>query len=151
MGFHSKMDVFTPDRHRDRTLSFPLSIATLVLVALLTTPPSWTLWRQIRKRAPKDNFYEDRDGKSTPEAVAVFSNRPQKVAVLFFSVIGVGTSITVSVLSAIEAEAGQALESWLVTASWVSYGDLNLIRYLLAIRTDRQLLLRPLSFCKPSS
>jgi hypothetical protein len=122
MDFDSKMDASASDLHHDRPLLFPLAIASLVLVALLTTPPSWTLWKQIRKKAPKDNFYEDRDGKSTPEAVAAFSNTKHKATVLLFSVIGAGTSIAVSVLTAIESEPEQVLESWLVTASWVSYG-----------------------------
>lgn len=126
------MDVFTSILHHDRLL-FPLSIASLVLVALLTTPPSWTLWNQIRKRAPKDNFYEDRDGKSTPEAVAAFSNTKHKATVLLFSVIGAGTSIAASVLTFIGTEVDQMLGTWLITASWVSYGDINLLRCLLAM------------------
>jgi hypothetical protein len=99
---------------------FPLSAGGLALVALLSAPSAFAVVRQIRKGAPRDNFYEDRDGKSTPEAVAKFSNNIPKIVVLLFSGIGLGTSIAVSVLTAIDARRGLALESWLVTASWVS-------------------------------
>lgn len=101
-------------------LLFPLSAGGLALVALLSAPSAFAAVRQIRKGAPRDNFYEDRDGKSTPEAVASFSNRIPKAVVLFFSLVGLGTSITISVFTAIDARRGLTLESWLVTASWVS-------------------------------
>lgn len=74
----------------------------------------------MRRRAPKDNFYEDRDGKSTPEAIASFSNKRHKGTILVFSLICFGTSTAVSALTSINHGRGESLEAWLVTASWVS-------------------------------
>lgn len=100
-------------------LSFPLAAGGLLLVALLSIPSIWTIVGQIRRGAPKNNFYEDRDGKSTPEAVAEFSNRKPKAAVLLFSLVGLGTSIAISVLAVTDSKRDQTLDGWFATASWV--------------------------------
>lgn len=99
---------------------FPISVTGLAIVALFTIPALVTIIRQIRKGAPKDNFYEDRDGKATPESIAAFSNKAPRAVILLFASLGLGTSISISVLTTLHHERdGLFLENWMVTASWV--------------------------------
>ncbi|RBQ89932.1 hypothetical protein VDGD_01026 [Verticillium dahliae] len=105
---------------RDSTLLGGLA-AILAFIALCTLPALSGLIKQLRTRAPKDNFYSDQDGKSTPEAVAAFSNRWPKVFIAFFAALGCATSITLSVLSTTSSEGrqGLSLQDWTTTASWL--------------------------------
>ncbi|KAG7137339.1 ATP-dependent bile acid permease like protein [Verticillium longisporum] len=105
---------------RDSTLLGGLA-AILAFIALCTLPALSGLIKQLRTRAPKDNFYSDQDGKSTPEAVAAFSNRWPKAFIAFFAALGCATSITLSVLSTTSSEGrqGLSLQDWLTTASWL--------------------------------
>ncbi|KAF4498142.1 ATP-dependent bile acid permease [Fusarium agapanthi] len=84
----------------------------LVVVALATTPALATAVNQLRKRTARDNFYEDADGKSTPESLAAFSNRLPKVFILALSAVGLGTSIAISVLHSL------LLKNWLIAGAW---------------------------------
>lgn len=100
----------------------PLSAAGLGLSALFSIPAIAAVLNQIRRGAPRDNFYEDRDGKSTPEAVAKFSNRTPKTVIRLFSSLGLATSTSISVLTTLDSTRyGLFLENWLVTASWVRF------------------------------
>ncbi|KAF4340544.1 ATP-dependent bile acid permease [Fusarium beomiforme] len=91
----------------------------LAVVALATTPALVTAITQLRKRTARDNFYEDADGKSTPESLAAFSNRLPKVFILALSAIGLGTSIAISVLSSLNSLSGSLLlRNWLITGAW---------------------------------
>jgi hypothetical protein len=101
-----------------------VSATGLGLVGVLTTPTVVTIARQIRLGAPKDNFYQDRDGKATPESIAAFSNRIPRAFILLFASLGLATSISISVFTTIaQAQDGLFLENWLVTASWVRYAN----------------------------
>jgi hypothetical protein len=105
------------------TFVFPATVGSLVVVGLLSIRGALSVAAQIRKGTPKDNFYEDRDGKSSPETVAAFTNRPHKIALLLLSFIGLGTSIAVSVLDTFHSGSTHDvlfLENWLATAAWVS-------------------------------
>lgn len=102
-------------------LVLPLAIADLVVAGLLSLPAVSALLVQIRNRTPKDNFYQDIDGTSTPEAVAAFSNKWPKAAVLGLSLASFGPSIALSVLSSIHsAKDDLFLPNWLTTAALVS-------------------------------
>lgn len=103
----------------ERLPLLPLSAAGLGIVGAFSVPTVVTIARQIRKGAPKDNFYEDRDGKATPESIAAFSNRIPRAAILLFASLGLATSISISVLTTLDAQDGLFLENWMVTASWV--------------------------------
>ena len=93
----------------------------LGLVGLATAHALVAAINQLRKRTPKDNFYEDVDGKSTPESIAAFSNRLPKLFILAFSVTGFGTSTAISVLSFLYAPFGELfLKNWLIAGAWVS-------------------------------
>lgn len=93
----------------------------LAVVGLFSYPSVSGLIRQLRKRDPKQETYEDLDGKSTPEAVKAYSAKPPKALLLLFSALGCGTAIALAVLSTLHvAEDGSFLENWLSAASWVS-------------------------------
>lgn len=98
----------------------PASATGLGLVALLSIPALRTFVLQTRKGAARDNFYQDRDGKSTPEAIASFSNRRHKIALLLSSVIGLATSVALSVVVTLDQTQHKfCMETWLNTASWI--------------------------------
>ncbi|PNP66822.1 hypothetical protein FNYG_13552 [Fusarium nygamai] len=90
----------------------------LVVVALATTPALATAVTQLRKRAARDNFYEDADGKSTPESLAAFSNHLPKVFILALSAVGLGTSIAISVLHSLSQSDSLLLKNWLIAGAW---------------------------------
>ncbi|KAF5982152.1 hypothetical protein FBULB1_4402 [Fusarium bulbicola] len=90
----------------------------LVVVALATTPAVATAVNQLRKRTARDNFYEDADGKSTPESLAAFSNRLPKVFILALSAVGLGTSIAISVLHSLSQSDSLLLKNWLIVGAW---------------------------------
>ncbi|KAF4443547.1 hypothetical protein F53441_11402 [Fusarium austroafricanum] len=91
----------------------------LAVVALATTPALVAAITQLRKRAARDNFYEDADGKSTPESLAAFSNRLPKVFILALSIIGLGTSIAISALSSLNLQPDSLLlKNWLIVGTW---------------------------------
>ncbi|KAI1058055.1 hypothetical protein LB506_000939 [Fusarium annulatum] len=90
----------------------------LVVVALATTPALATAVAQLRKRTARDNFYEDADGKSTPESLAAFSNRLPKVFILALSAVGLGTSIAISVLQSLSQSDSLLLKNWLIAGAW---------------------------------
>jgi hypothetical protein len=93
----------------------------LAVVALATTPALATATTQLRKRTARDNFYEDADGKSTPESLAAFSNRLPKVFILALSAIGLGSSIAISVLQSLNSQSDSLLlKNWLIAGAWVS-------------------------------
>ncbi|UNI23458.1 hypothetical protein JDV02_009276 [Purpureocillium takamizusanense] len=100
-------------------LVLPLSAAALAFAGLATLPGTLSFLSQARNRTPKDNFYEDEDGKSTPEALAAFSNKAPKTAVLLFASLGFGLITAASVLATLSpASHGLLLESWLLTGAW---------------------------------
>ncbi|KAJ2903457.1 ATP-dependent bile acid permease [Zalerion maritima] len=91
----------------------------LGIVALCSISGTCTLIRQLRHREPKSNWYEDADGKSTPEAVASFSSRLPKSQIVLFSVAGCGLSIAESVLGTLRHQSHEIfLSNWLSTAAW---------------------------------
>ena len=98
----------------------PIAVAGVVVVGLASLPGVFAILTQIRSRAPKDNFYEDVDGKSTPESVAAFSNWRVKTAILVLSCLGFGLSVAAAVLATLNpAHGGSVLVNWLTCASWV--------------------------------
>lgn len=105
------------------TLPLSLTGTGLALVVVATAPALAAAISQLRHRTPKDHFYEDEDGKSTPESIAAFSNRLPKTSILAFSTIGFGTWLAISVLSTLESSS-KLLENWLIAGAWVSGLDL---------------------------
>ena len=107
----------------NRTALLAISAANVGVAGLSTIPGVLAFLAQLRERTPKDNFYEDEDGKSTPEAVAAFSQKWQKFTVSLVAAIGFGTSLAVSLVSLLGPHHDHdvlGLENWLATAAWVS-------------------------------
>lgn len=97
------------------------SAASVGLIALFTTPAIIRLVLQLRNRDAKtSDAYEDEDGKSTPEAVKAFSAKVPKAFILFLSLVGLGLSIVLAVLSTLDEKKNLFLENWLASAAWVS-------------------------------
>lgn len=102
--------------------------AGLGIIGLSTIPGVLAFLSQLRLKTPKDNFYEDKDGKSTPEAVAAFSNRWPKVILTLLAITGLASSVAISILTTVQDIDKRALflENWLVTASWVGFLPLKI-------------------------
>ncbi|KAF4592006.1 ABC transporter, transmembrane domain, type 1 [Ophiocordyceps camponoti-floridani] len=95
------------------------AVTALVLSGLATLPAVHALGGQIRRRSPKDHFYRDEDGSSTPETVAAFSNKASKTIILLLSALALASSVAAAALNTVgSSHSGLVLESWLVTGSW---------------------------------
>lgn len=114
---------FTTSSNFDPRL--PIAATALVIVGLASIPSLASIITQTRRNAPKDNFYEDADGKSTPEAVADFSNKKAKVAISIFGVVAFGTSVVIAVLTTLGTHHGPSLPAWLTSAAFVCFLSLN--------------------------
>ncbi|EPE02791.1 abc transporter [Ophiostoma piceae UAMH 11346] len=96
--------------------------ASLAVISLLTLPAVSGLVRQILRRQPRDDaLYSDADGTASAETVAGFSAKLSKSAVLLSSVLGLGSSLAVSLIALIKNEEGRGffVENWLTTAAWI--------------------------------
>ncbi|KAJ8129451.1 hypothetical protein O1611_g4180 [Lasiodiplodia mahajangana] len=94
----------------------------LGIVVAFSIPAIIHLSKQIRKRTPKTDGYEDKDGQSSKEAVTAFSNKFPKASILVLSVIGLCISIAIAVISTLSPRGrgdGLFLENWLVVPGWV--------------------------------
>lgn len=97
-----------------------VSAAVLGVASLCSISAVRTLALQLKHREPRSAWYEDADGKSTPEAVAAFSTSIPKMIVLFLATTGCALSIAVSVLETLFVDRSLTfLVNWLTTTSWV--------------------------------
>lgn len=102
-------------------LLLALSAAGVGIAGLASLPAGFAILSQLRHRTPRDNFYKDVDGSSTPETVASFSNKSAKAAILTLSIVSFASSISVSVLSTLNPhQHGLTVENWLATVALVS-------------------------------
>ncbi|KAI1375361.1 P-loop containing nucleoside triphosphate hydrolase protein [Hypoxylon crocopeplum] len=107
-----------------KTAVLVTSAVGLGIVTILSVPAALKLGRLRSPRAKAKltaEVYEDEDGKSTPEAVKVFSTKAPKAVLLFFSVIGLGLSIALAVISTLDTRGlggGLFLENWLAVVIW---------------------------------
>ncbi|KAI1209695.1 putative ATP-binding cassette transporter protein [Annulohypoxylon truncatum] len=108
----------------DKTAAAVTSAVGLGAVTVLTIPAVLSLGR-LRSHGPKftTEVYEDKDGKSTPDAIEKFSNKGPKAAIVIFSLVGLGVSIALAVSSTLGTregiEGGLFLEDWLAVPFWV--------------------------------
>lgn len=97
--------------------------AALGVVALTSVPALKGLVKQLRSHKPKDHFYEDKDGKSTTESSAAFSNRWPKTLIFTFAFLGLAVSLANSVLATLSLHTGKYdglfVAEWLATGIWV--------------------------------
>ncbi|KAG5994869.1 hypothetical protein E4U43_003162 [Claviceps pusilla] len=102
-------------------LLLPLCAAGLAVTSLSTLPSLFAYLAQARDRTPRDNFYQDVDGKSTPETMAAFSNMKPKLCLLLFTMVGFGLSLAATTLSILHPLGdGLALENWLSNGCWAA-------------------------------
>lgn len=107
-------------------IPFPFVLAVPVVTFLLSIPAWVAVTVQLRKGRPRDRFYEDSDGSSTPEAIARFSNRRAKTAIVIFAILGFVISVAILVLSILTtAKKAQKLDAKLIAAAWVSLAFLE--------------------------
>ncbi|KAK3375668.1 ATP-dependent bile acid permease [Lasiosphaeria ovina] len=103
-------------------LSFFAAAAALAVSALATVPALVAHARRIRNARPEGekSGYRDRDGEATPQSIAAFSNKWQKVHVLLWAGVGLGCQTAFSlVLNASPLHSRWfSLQNWLNTASW---------------------------------
>ncbi|CAG9962913.1 unnamed protein product [Clonostachys byssicola] len=98
-----------------------LTIAAFAVSVLSALPAATALIVQLREGKPRNRFYEDADGTATPEALARFSNRGVKAAIVFFSLCGVGSSTAILVRSSFIEQGNQwLLEYGFVIGAWAS-------------------------------
>ncbi|KAI0409773.1 P-loop containing nucleoside triphosphate hydrolase protein [Xylaria palmicola] len=93
----------------------------LGIIAAFSLPALVHLVKQIRHRTSKTDKYEDADGQSSEAAIKAFSTKLPKVTILALSVIGLGISITIAVLSTLSPQGegdGLFLENWLAVPGW---------------------------------
>ena len=110
-----------------QTFSVALNGVTLAIAVSSTVLALHAVLKQLQSGKPKDRFYEDIDGVATPKSLAKFFNKGPKIAILFFSVCGLSTSLGVLVLSTLQkGKNGSVPDNSLRTASWVSYADCTL-------------------------
>ena len=104
----------------DYDMQMVLAAVGLAIVGSASIPGLLAIRTQARHATPKDNFYEDVDGKSTPEAVADFSNKKPKGAIVLLSVAALATSVAISVLASLNLTRHHLfLQNWLTTAAFV--------------------------------
>lgn len=95
------------------------TVSGLAIVGICALPSAAALVSQLRSREPRSAWYEDDDGKSTPEAVAAFSAKTPKALILLFSLAGCGLSAALSVVSTLYPTNGSLpVNGWLSTATW---------------------------------
>jgi hypothetical protein len=112
----------------DHNNLFNFALGGLAIAGLASLPALSAVVSQIRNRTVKDNFYEDEDGKATPEAIAAFSQKGSKFAVVFLAATTAALSLAISVLSTIRPGQGDEdlfLQTWLTTAAWVGFSLQN--------------------------
>lgn len=107
--------------------SLEIAVATgLAIVGLVSVPAVSSLVLQLTTREPKQDTYEDKDGKATPESVKAYSAKWPKTFILLFALLSSGTSIATSVLTSLETgNSGLFLENWLSTGASVSCDSHN--------------------------
>lgn len=107
---------------------FKTAVGGVAVAAATAVPAVYAVVSQIRSRAPKDNFYEDKDGVATPESIAAFSNKASKFAVAFLASSTAALSIALSVLTTLHPGKHDLFwPTWLTTGAWVSTLPLSLL------------------------
>jgi hypothetical protein len=109
-------------------------VAVVSTSAILTVGPTLFCLPQFIKRLratgkrSADALYEDEDGVATPESMARYVVRPQKIVLLLAACCGLGFSVASGINATVNAESnfsgtasGGLLTAWLFTANWVCF------------------------------
>ncbi|OBT64235.1 hypothetical protein VE03_06829 [Pseudogymnoascus sp. 23342-1-I1] len=106
-------------------VTLPVSLAVGAIALVLVTVSSAASLRLIAPRwhSRKDNqlppIYEDADGVATAETTAAYSTTAPKIAICLLTVLGLGVSIALAVLSTLDSRNGFFLGNWFTVAAWV--------------------------------
>lgn len=106
--------------HENSTI---VAVATgLGVIGLVSLPAISIFVLQLTTHEPKQNTYEDKDGKATPDSVKAYSAKVPKSLIVLFAALGFATAISTAVLATIHVERdGLFLENWLGAGASVSY------------------------------
>ncbi|ROV89185.1 hypothetical protein VPNG_10207 [Cytospora leucostoma] len=86
----------------------------LGIVGLVSLPAISTFILQLTRHEPKQDTYEDKDGKATPDSVKAYSAKVPKSLIVLFAALGFATATSMAVLASIHVERdGLFLENWL--------------------------------------
>ncbi|KAK3935918.1 P-loop containing nucleoside triphosphate hydrolase protein [Diplogelasinospora grovesii] len=97
--------------------SMLVAVATgLAVITLCSVPSISGVVTQLRRRDPKQETYEDEDGKATPESVRAYSAKLSKSLIVVFAGAGCALSIALGLLST--GSEGIRLENWLNVGAW---------------------------------
>ncbi|KAK3382405.1 P-loop containing nucleoside triphosphate hydrolase protein [Lasiosphaeria ovina] len=89
-----------------------------VAIGLCSLPTASDIVTRLGKREPKQDSYEDADGKATPESLAAFSAKPAKSFVVVSAVAGFTISLALALLAT--GPEGLYLINWLSTGAWAA-------------------------------
>ncbi|KAL1882253.1 hypothetical protein Daus18300_000739 [Diaporthe australafricana] len=95
--------------------SMVVAVATgLGIIALVSIPAVFNFTLQLTTRQPKEDAYEDEDGKATPESVKAYSSKLAKTFIVVFAALACTTTIATAVLATLHVgQDGLFLENWL--------------------------------------
>jgi hypothetical protein len=109
------------------TDTISVSLAAGAIALALVSISSTASLRLIAPRwhSRKDNqlspIYEDADGVATAETTADYSTTVPKIAICLLTVLGLGVSVALAVLSTLDRSEGFFLENWFNAAAWVTW------------------------------
>lgn len=96
-------------------------VAGLAIIGLASSPAGFYLARQLTTREPKQDSYEDEDGKATPESFKAYSAKWPKTLIVIFASLATGASIATAIVSTLSTgENDLFLEDWLGTGASVN-------------------------------
>lgn len=103
--------------------SLRTAVATgLAIIGLVSAPAVSSFVLQLTVREPKQDTYEDEDGKATPESMQAYTAKWPKTFILLFAFLSSGASVATAVLTSLDTgNNGLFLENWLSTGASVSY------------------------------
>lgn len=97
------------------------SATGLGVVGLMSTPAVVNLVLQLTTPEPRQDGYEDQDGKATPESFKAYSAKWPKSLIVLFSLITASTSLATAVLATLHVDNHDLfLENWLSVGASVS-------------------------------
>lgn len=100
--------------------SIAVAVATgLGIIGLVSIPAVLTSTLHFTaRRQPKQDTYEDEDGKATPDSVAAYSARLPKTLIVLFAALACSTGIATAVLATLPpGQDGLFLQVWLSAAA----------------------------------
>lgn len=99
-----------------------MAVATgLGITGLVSIPAAITLILQFTTHQPKQDTYEDEDGKATTESVAAYSAKLPKTLIVLFAALTCSTGIATAVIATLPlGQDSLFLENWMSAGASVS-------------------------------